>query len=223
MFWTIFSRGDFVIQATAALLVLASMATWGLILYKTVVLMQMAKAARLAPKAFWQGKTLEAGLKQLVSQDSSGLMVDAVRQTVTCVKGNDLSAQVPLTDRLDRSLRLWLDHFQKRLDGGMTILATITSAAPFIGLFGTVWGIYGALIGMGGGAETALLDKISGPIGEALIMTAVGLAVAIPSLIAYNMFARWTRLVRQDVEGFVVDMHAYALHNAAQLSLVEVK
>lgn len=223
MFWTIFSRGDFVIQATAALLILASVATWGLILYKAVVLSQLAKSVRLAPKAFWQGATFEAGLKKLIAADSSGTLVDAVRQSVLSVHMSGVGGSVPLNDRLDRTLRGWLDNFQKRMDSGMTVLATITSAAPFVGLFGTVWGIYGALVGMGAGADAALLDKISGPIGEALIMTAVGLAVAIPSLVAYNMFARWTRLMRQDIEGFVVDIHAYAVHNAGQLAAVEVK
>ena len=223
MFWTIFSRGDFVIQATAVLLILASIATWGLILYKAVVLSQLAKSARQAPKAFWKGANFETGLKKLIAADSSGFIVDAVRQSVLSVHMNGVGGSVPLNDRLDRTLRVWLDNFQKRMDSGMTVLATITSAAPFVGLFGTVWGIYGALIGMGAGADTALLDKISGPIGEALIMTAVGLAVAIPSLVAYNMFARWTRLMRQDIEGFVVDIHAYAVHNASQLATVEVK
>ncbi len=223
MFWTIFSRGDFVIQATAVLLILASVATWGLILYKSVVLSQLAKSARQAPKAFWQGASFEAGLKKLIAADSSGFIVDAVRQSVLSVHMNGVGGSVPLNDRLDRTLRVWLDNFQKRMDSGMTVLATITSAAPFVGLFGTVWGIYGALVGMGAGADAALLDKISGPIGEALIMTAVGLAVAIPSLVAYNMFARWIRLMRQDIEGFVVDIHAYAVHNAGQLATVEVK
>ena len=223
MFWTIFSRGDFVIQATAALLILASIATWGLILYKMIVLMQFAKVAKSAPKAFWQGKSFEGGLKQLVATDSSGMMAEAVRQSVMSIRANGVAASVPLEDRLQRTMRMWLDGVQKRLDGGMTVLATITSAAPFVGLFGTVWGIYSALIGMGAGADAALLDKISGPIGEALIMTAVGLAVAIPSLVAYNMFARWTRLLRQDIEGFAADIHAYALHNAAVLATVEVK
>ena len=76
---------------------------------------------------------------------------------------------------------------------------------------------------MSQGADTGLLDKISGPIGEALIMTAVGLAVAIPALVAYNLFARWTRLLRQDVEGFVTDMHGYAIHNVQQLAMVDLK
>lgn len=223
MFWTIFSRGDVVIQVTAALLILASIATWGLILYKLVVLSQFAKVAKSAPKAFWKGKSFETALKQLVMTDSSGMMAEAVRQSVMSVRESGVAASVPLEDRLQRALRMWLDGVQRRLDSGMTVLATITSAAPFVGLFGTVWGIYGALIGMGTGAEASLLDKISGPIGEALIMTAVGLAVAIPSLVAYNMFARWTRLLRQDIEGFATDIHSYALHNAAQLSTVEVK
>lgn len=223
MFWTIFSRGDFVIQATAALLILASIATWGLILYKMVVLTQFAKVAKAAPKAFWKGKSFEASLKQLVAADTSGMMAEAVRQSVMSVRDSSVAASVPLEDRLQRTMRMWLDGVQKRLDGGMTVLATITSAAPFVGLFGTVWGIYSALIGMGSGADAALLDKISGPIGEALIMTAVGLAVAIPSLVAYNMFARWTRLLRQDIEGFATDIHAYALHNASLLATVEVK
>lgn len=223
MFWTIFSRGDVVIQITATLLILASIATWGLILYKIVVLAQLSKVAKSAPKAFWNGKTFDSSLKKLMATDSSGMMVEAVRQSVMSVHESGVAASVPLEDRLQRTLRMWLEGVQRRLDGGMTVLATITSVAPFVGLFGTVWGIYSALLGMGSGADTALLDKISGPIGEALIMTAVGLAVAIPSLVAYNMFARWTRLMRQDIEGFASDIHSYALHNAALLATVEIK
>ena len=223
MLWMIFSKGDFVIQATCIILLCASVATWGLILYKTVVLRQMARSTRLAPQAFWREKSLDTGLRQLVASDASGIMVQALRQAVLSVKFAGVAGSVPLEDRLQRTLRVWLDSVQRRLDTGMTVLATITSAAPFVGLFGTVWGIYGALVGMGSSADAVLLDKISGPIGEALVMTAVGLAVAIPSLVAYNMFARWTRTMRQDAEGFITDLHAYALHNAATLALVEVK
>ncbi len=223
MFWTILNKGDGVIQFTAALLILASAITWALIVYKSVVLAQLHRAVRAAPARFWDGDDFEHGANAMAQADGSGVLVDVLRDAVMGVKSQGVGAHVPLEERLNRLLRERMDRVQLRLDTGMTALATITSAAPFIGLFGTVWGIYGALVGLSQGADTGLLDKISGPIGEALIMTAVGLAVAIPALVAYNLFARWTRLLRQDVEGFVTDMHGYAIHNVQQLAMVDLK
>lgn len=222
MFWTILNKGDGVIQLTAILLIFASMLTWALVVYKSVVLTQLHRSVRAAPSRFWGGDSFESGANAMALVDGSGVLVDVLRDTVRSVKAQGVGAQVPLEERLNRVLRERLDAIQKRMDTGMTALATITSAAPFVGLFGTVWGIYGALIGLSQGTEAALLDKISGPIGEALIMTAVGLAVAIPALVAYNLFARWTRLLRQDVEGFITDMHGYALHNIQQLAMVDL-
>ena len=223
MFWTVFTKGDFIIQFTAFVLVLASITTWVLVIYKSVMLKQMSKAVKTAPAAFWASKNFEEGTKRIVAHDSSGVMLEVLRSTAQCVQMQGVSGQVPLQERLDRALRIWLENSQAKIDVGMTALATITSAAPFVGLFGTVWGIYSALISLSTTTQNGLLDKISGPIGEALIMTAVGLAVAIPSLIAYNVFSRWSRSIKQDIEGFVSDMHGYAMHNTAELARVKVE
>ena len=113
-------------------------------------------------------------------------------------------------DRLLRELRTALRASTARLDAGQTWLASIGATAPFVGLFGTVWGIYHALIGIASAGQVSI-DRVAGPVGEALIMTALGLAVAIPSVLAYNAYARLARTVVADLDGFARDLHAYCI------------
>ena len=223
MLFNIFSKGDLFIQFIATLLFVASMTTWVIIGYKAYVLAQLRGFVNKAPQAFWSSGDLEESVRNLRKVDKLGMFEGMLLQTLSALRERNMGAQVPLNDRIDRSLRSSLQQFQKRLESGMTVLATITSAAPFVGLLGTVWGIYGTLLTMSSQNSATLLDKISGPVGEALIMTAIGLAVAIPSLVAYNLFARKIRDIRQDLDGFVVDFHAYCVHNSDFLTRVEVQ
>ncbi len=223
MLFNIFSKGDLFIQFIATLLFVASMTTWVIIGYKAYVLAQLRGIVNKAPQAFWSSGDLEESVRNLRKVDKLGMFEGMLLQTLSALRERNMGAQVPLNDRIDRSLRSSLQQFQKRLESGMTVLATITSAAPFVGLLGTVWGIYGTLLTMSSQNSATLLDKISGPVGEALIMTAIGLAVAIPSLVAYNLFARKIRDIRQDLDGFVVDFHAYCVHNSDFLTRVEVQ
>ena len=223
MLFNIFSKGDLFIQFIATLLFVASMTTWIIIGYKAYVLAQLRGIVNKAPQAFWSSGDLEESVRNLRKVDKLGMFEGMLLQTLSALRERNMGAQVPLNDRIDRSLRSSLQQFQKRLESGMTVLATITSAAPFVGLLGTVWGIYGTLLTMSSQNSATLLDKISGPVGEALIMTAIGLAVAIPSLVAYNLFARKIRDIRQDLDGFVVDFHAYCVHNSDFLNRVEVQ
>ena len=112
---------------------------------------------------------------------------------------------------LTRALRNAMAHAQARVERGLTFLASVGSTAPFIGLFGTVWGIYHALAGLAG-ATQVVLDKVAGPVGEALIMTAAGLFVAIPAVLAYNASVRANRLVLAQLDGFAHDLHAYLVN-----------
>lgn len=223
MLFNIFSKGDLFIQFIATLLFVASMTTWVIIGYKAYVLAQLRGIVNKVPQAFWSSGDLEESVRNLRKVDKLGMFEGMLLQTLSALRERNMGAQVPLNDRIDRSLRSSLQQFQKRLESGMTVLATITSAAPFVGLLGTVWGIYGTLLTMSSQNSATLLDKISGPVGEALIMTAIGLAVAIPSLVAYNLFARKIRDIRQDLDGFVVDFHAYCVHNSDFLTRVEVQ
>ena len=223
MLFNIFSKGDLFIQFIATLLFVASMTTWIIIGYKAYVLAQLRGIVNKAPQAFWSSGDLEESVRNLRKVDKLGMFEGMLLHTLSALRERNMGAQVPLNDRIDRSLRSSLQQFQKRLESGMTVLATITSAAPFVGLLGTVWGIYGTLLTMSSQNSATLLDKISGPVGEALIMTAIGLAVAIPSLVAYNLFARKIRDIRQDLDGFVVDFHAYCVHNSDFLTRVEVQ
>jgi biopolymer transport protein ExbB len=112
-----------------------------------------------------------------------------------------------LSDWVTRELRQCLDEFTARLQGGLAVLASVGSTAPFVGLFGTVWGIYHALLGIGAAGQ-ATIDKVAGPIGEALIMTALGLAVAIPAVLAYNALVRGHKGVLHTLKRFAHDLHA---------------
>ena len=119
-----------------------------------------------------------------------------------------IGAGVNASEFVTRAMRSHMVNTQARIERGLTFLASVGSTAPFIGLFGTVWGIYHALVGLSG-ATQVVLDKVAGPVGEALIMTAAGLFVAIPAVLAYNAFTRSNRLVAVQLDGFAHDLHAY--------------
>lgn len=164
MLFNIFSKGDLFIQFIATLLFVASMTTWVIIGYKAYVLAQLRGIVNKAPQAFWSSGDLEESVRNLRKVDKLGMFEGMLLQTLSALRERNMGAQVPLNDRIDRSLRSSLQQFQKRLESGMTVLATITSAAPFVGLLGTVWGIYGTLLTMSSQNSATLLDKISGPV-----------------------------------------------------------
>ena len=220
---TYWQQADTVGRAVGLMLLLMSVSTWAVIFWKAWMLTRARRDLAVGTSAFWRAADLASARSALQTLDRDGVLLPLVEAVQAPEAPGTLATRALPEAQLTRRLRDSLHGVLARLQAGQVLLASVGAVSPFVGLFGTVWGIYGALIGMGAGADTALLDKISGPIGEALIMTAVGLAVAIPSLVAYNMFARWTRLMRQDIEGLVVDIHAYAVHNASQLATVEVK
>ena len=205
-FW---AQADGVTRAVALVLLGMSMVSWILILYKLTLWRHLRGGLNAALALFWQAPTLEAGTAQLRAADGSGLTALLAEAAQNASAENaGIGAQSALADRLMRALRLALRTATQRLDVGQTWLASVGATAPFIGLFGTVWGIYHALVGIASAGEVSI-DRVAGPVGEALIMTALGLAVAIPAVLAYNAYARLARAVVADLDGFARDLHAH--------------
>ncbi|TAK91834.1 MAG: MotA/TolQ/ExbB proton channel family protein [Burkholderiaceae bacterium] len=207
-FW---SNGDGVIHAVAYLLLLMSIASWYWIFLKSWNLWQARRAALTALPQFWGAPSLEDATAQLQTADSEKLFAPlaavALQAAQRPPENNSLNAKVDPSDLITRSLRQQISRAAAQLESGMTLLASVGSTAPFVGLFGTVWGIYHALLNIAGAGQIAI-DRVAGPVGEALIMTALGLAVAIPAVLAYNAFARGQRLLLAELDGFAHDLHA---------------
>lgn len=207
--WQWLAEGDAVTWATAALMLLMSVLSWVVILYK---LWFMAVARRSVPQAvaaFWQMPDLVQARAQVKALDRQGLvqaMADAVAQGGMAAQGS-LAQSAAQGQRLLRSLREALGQASTQLQWGQTLLATIGATAPFVGLLGTVWGIHHAL-GMLAGSGQVDIAQLAGPVGEALVMTAAGLAVALPAVLAYNLLGRSASQLEAVLEGFAHDLHA---------------
>lgn len=208
---SVWSQGDIVIRSVAVLLLLMSLASWMVIIIKSLDLLRYKKIARHAD-GFWHTSDLATGLASLGSDPTNPF-----RQLVEhgCeATAHHRDTQPQLRDTLDksdwvsRSLSQAIDEFTTHLQSGMAILASVGSTAPFVGLFGTVWGIYHALLSIGA-SGAATIDQVAGPVGESLIMTALGLAVAIPAVLGYNALVRGNKGVLHKVNRFAHDLHAY--------------
>jgi biopolymer transport protein ExbB len=199
-------------KGVLALLLLLSVASWYLIVTKAVANMGARKRADAFLKLFWEAPSLQAMQSTLSASPDSNAFSDLARQALTVSSGNQRGAEKLLaaggmSEYLTRVLRNGIDQEATKVEHGLTILASAGSAAPFVGLFGTVWGIYHALVQIGMSGQ-GTLDKVAGPVGEALIMTAVGLAVAIPAVLAYNSFTRRNRLWLAQLDNFAHDLYA---------------
>ena len=209
---TLWTQGDLVTRAVALLLLLMSLASWIVILIKALGLRQISKAAQ-ATESFWLAPDFADGLSQLGGDASNPFRQLALQGREADAHFQARSSQPPLNDSLDRSdwvtrcLRSAIDDATARLQSGLAVLASVGSTAPFVGLFGTVWGIYHALLAIGVSGQSTI-DKVAGPIGEALIMTALGLAVAIPAVLGYNALVRGNKGVLTKLNRFAHDLHA---------------
>lgn len=208
-------QGDAISQTVAILLLLMSVTSWGLILLKTWALRRANKDVARSTAAFWQAQDLEQGAQQARVFDSSMLVTPliAASQTVTQSRNQSQSSTTyslaqagDKSQQLTRVLRDALHSISRKLNFGQVLLATIGSTAPFVGLLGTVWGIYHALTNIADAAGQMTLALVSGPVGEALVMTAAGLLVAIPAVLAYNMFGRTIGQIEAELEGFASDL-----------------
>ena len=203
-------QSDAVGGSVALLLLLMSIGAWALIIWKTLVLRRAMGDLNRAIPAFWDAASLDEGRARLSGLDREGLLsllVDAARQAPA---GASLATQGAADSQRTRRLRDALQQGLGHLQFGQVVLASIGSTSPFIGLFGTVWGIYHALIGLVG-AGSLSLDQVSGPVGEALVMTAAGIAVAVPAVLAYNLFGHWIAACEADLEGFAHDLRELVL------------
>ena len=201
-FW---QQGDVITCGVAALLLLMSISAWVLIFWKGWLLHRVrADIARAVP-AFWSAPSLDAGREQLAAFDREAVLRPLLAAATASPTGETLEARGQLASQLTRRLRDALHRVLTQLQFGQVVLASIGSTAPFIGLFGTVWGIYHALLSISA-AGNITIDRVSGPVGEALVMTAAGLAVAIPAVLAYNVFNKRVGACEADLEGFAHDL-----------------
>ena len=209
----IWSAGDAVSRAVALLLLAMSVSAWVVILWKAWVLTRVrADLARAVP-AFWAAPDLQAGRERLATLDRERVLLPALEAALQRPEAGTLDAGSEDESRLTRRLRDALHRALAQLQSGQVLLASVGSTAPFVGLFGTVWGIYHAMLGISAAGDAGI-DKIAGPVGEALIMTAAGLAVAIPAVLAYNLFGKQVASCEADLEGWAHDLREMALQRA---------
>jgi biopolymer transport protein ExbB len=205
------SQGDGISHAVAFALLLMSIVSWYYILSKTWSSWRIRKSAS-ALEGFWKAPTLADAIAVIKNADSENVYTPLAAQSAEAagIKSQDgsLNAAIDPGELITRTLRQQINRVSSRLESGLTLLASVGSTAPFVGLFGTVWGIYHALIAVSA-AGTVQIDKVAGPVGEALIMTALGLAVAIPAVLAYNAFTRVNRVTLAELDAFAHDLHAY--------------
>ncbi len=206
------SQCDTMGKGVLLLLLVLSVASWYLMVTKAIANMGARKRADAFLKQFWEASSLQEMQSTLTAGRGDNAFFDLARLALTVNSGNQRGAEKLLaaggmSEYLTRVLRNGIDQEATKIEYGLTVLASAGSAAPFVGLFGTVWGIYHALVQIGMSGQ-GTLDKVAGPVGEALIMTAVGLAVAIPAVLAYNAFTRRNRLWLAQLDNFAHDLYA---------------
>ena len=202
------TQGSAVTRAVAALLLVMSVASWVVILWKGWLLRRAANDVARATAAFWQSSSMDDAVAKTAAFDPSDWvspLIAAVRLPEAAAVGLTLATQGNRSQQLTRLLRNALHSVVGRLQFGQVLLATTGSTAPFVGLLGTVWGIYEALTAIATAGQITI-DKLAGPVGEALIMTAAGLTVAIPAVLAYNILGRQIGRIEADLEGFARDL-----------------
>ena len=211
-FFELIAQGDAVSRLVALLLVGMSVASWVVILWKVWLLPRARRDVGRSLAAFWQAASLEDAQNRLVAFDREALVLPLIRATQADGAGT-LAAAGDRAQQLTRVLRDALHDAINKLQYGQVLLATVGSTAPFVGLLGTVWGIYHALTAIASTGQITI-DKVAGPVGEALIMTAAGLAVAIPAVLAYNIFGRQIARIEAELEGFARDLRELLVHHA---------
>ena len=211
-FW---SQSDLISRTVGVLLLVMSVSSWVIILWKGWLLRRAAFDIQRGVASFWSAADVAEGRKRLQAVDRESVLLPLLEAALLQPAAGTLETQPALASQLTRRLRDALHAGLAQLQFGQVVLASTGSTAPFIGLFGTVWGIFHALGSMAeGGGMT--IDKIAGPIGEALIFTAAGLAVAIPAVLAYNVFGKRVAACEAELEGFAHDLREMQLDAAAR-------
>ena len=208
-------QGDAVSKAVAVLLLAMSVASWVVILWKAWLLQRASGDVARSIAAFWQSPDVDTAIVKIQAFDREALVLPLLHATkfeATAAKSS-LALAGDKAQQLTRVLRNALHVVLNKLQFGQVLLATVGSTAPFVGLLGTVWGIYHALTAIATAGQITI-DRVSGPVGEALIMTAAGLAVALPAVLAYNIFGRSIGRMEADLEGFARDLRELLAHDA---------
>lgn len=207
----LWAQGDVVAKATLLILVIMSMCSWYVIFTKLFEQNRVMRYAQTAQINFWRAGD--------VRQGADGLEVDspfrfiAEKGLESAGKHTGLLGSINFNDWVTMSIQRAMNNVQSRMQDGLAVLATVGSTAPFVGLFGTVWGIYNALVKIGMSGQ-ASIDKVAGPVGESLIMTAIGLAVAVPAVLGYNWLVRRNKVAMEEIHAFGADLHAVLLGSA---------
>src|SRR5215471_16523478 len=205
--------GDYVSKGTILILVIMSMGSWYIIITKVYEQYRMGRQARAATKKFWSAPSVRQGVETLKKGSPYRYIAETGLEATSTHTG--LLGNVDMHEWISMSIQRAIDNVQSRTQDGLAFLATVGSTAPFVGLFGTVWGIYHALTAIGIAGQ-ASIDKVAGPVGEALIMTAFGLAVAVPAVLGYNWLVRRNKAAMDRIRGFGADLHAVLLSSTPQ-------
>jgi biopolymer transport protein ExbB len=207
----LFGQTDAIGRLVALLLLAMSVSSWVVILWKSWLLQRASADVGRATAAFWQAPSIPDARERVAGFDREALVLPLIEATQAQAAGS-LAAAGNRSQQLTRLLRDALHGVLDKLQFGQVLLATVGSTAPFVGLLGTVWGIYHALTGIASAGQISI-DKVAGPVGESLIMTAAGLAVAIPAVLGYNIFGRRIGRIEADLEGFARDLRELAAHH----------
>ena len=200
------AAGDWVAKGTLIIMMIMSLATWYILVMKLLDQRKLMNSAKLVGQKFWSAGSVREAVDKLPKDDTYRSIAEDGLRAQQHLESRAAGDRVGLHEWVTMSLQRSLDGINLNLSGGLAVLATIGSTAPFVGLFGTVWGIYHALVAIGVSGQ-ASIDKVAGPVGEALIMTAIGLAVAVPAVMGYNWLIRRNKEIQTDLAGFTADLH----------------
>ena len=201
----LWNQGDFVARGTLLILVIMSMGSWYILITKLYESFKIGGEAKQMRKGFFKATSLNEAVKTLKNGSAFRFIAESGIEAGDHHEGA-LTEHIDLNTWVTSSVQRSIDDVQSRLQDGLAVLATVGSTAPFVGLFGTVWGIYHALTAIGIAGQ-ASIDKVAGPVGEALIMTAIGLAVAVPAVLGYNWLVRRNKVNMESVRNFGADLH----------------
>jgi biopolymer transport protein ExbB len=207
--------GDFVAKGTLLILIGMSIGSWIIIFSKLYEQSRLFKQGKQVDEQFWSQGRIDQAIESLDKEGAYFYIAE--KGSHASEHHGGLLGYIDLNTWVSLSIQRAIDKVQSRLQQGLAFLATVGSTAPFVGLFGTVWGIYHALTAIGIAGQ-ASIDKVAGPVGEALIMTAIGLAVAVPAVLGYNWLVRRNKTALEEVRTFGADLHSVILGSAAERS-----
>jgi biopolymer transport protein ExbB len=205
-------NGNIVSRSTLVVLVLMSLGSWFIILTKLWDQRTLKKAGKIVEKQFWTAPSLKDGVERLGKRDDYRYIAESGLRAASHHEGR-LTDRIDLHEWITMALQRAVDGVNSKIGSGLSFLASVGSVAPFVGLFGTVMGILNALIDIGIAGQ-ASIDRVAGPVGEALIMTAIGLFVAVPAVLGYNWLLRRNKMIQDNVRNFASDLHAYLVSGA---------